>query len=573
MPILTPEERIGTTLGGKYRLGSLIGKGGMGMVFRGEHEFTKRAVAIKLLHPEHTQSEEVCARFFREARTAAGLKHPNVVDVLDMGREDGAVYIVLELLEGEPLSSLLHDEGALSVDRAAAILLPVMRAVAMAHARNVVHRDLKPENIFIHHDATGAEVPKILDFGIAKALGEEQDHRVTQTGFVLGTPAYMSPEQAEGIPEKIGPPADVWSMGVVWYEVLSGDLPFGGPTHTAILLSVVQGKFQRLTRRAPTVPVALAAAIDKALVKDPARRYPDMGAFLQAIEHALKTPEVSPALRSSLDDVSVALPPVPASVWTLDGSTPTPARHEAPSSLPSEGTASLQAPIPLLRRTHAPSRPPSDSLVAPVTLATPLPARTNNTRLALGVALGVAFAAGAGVVAMSVFRPARPPSTPSTPTAVPAPQAATHPPAEAPSAPPAPTPSTPSTEPLPRALPPLPVDVTSPGQLPAPSTNTTAEPTSSPSGPPAERSARRHSRRNDPSHEPTAEELRANPLLILAPRTPPSAPTPPPPAPPAPPPPPPPTTPATTPPPPPPPPPPRPSAPTHEPMRDYEASP
>ncbi len=284
MPILTHEERVGTLLGGKYRLGRILGRGGMGAVFEAVHEWTGRSVAVKVLSHEHVENPEAAERFLREARVAAGLKHPNVVDVLDLGEEpDRTVFIVLELLEGESFGRMLTREKTLTFEEAAEVIVPVMRAVTYAHARNVVHRDIKPDNIFLHNDAEGNRIPKILDFGIAKALDEERDQRVTQTGFVMGTPAYMSPEQGEGIPSRIGAPADVWSMGVVWYEALTGALPFEGPTPTAVLLAVNAGKFTRLVRRLPTLPVSIANAIDKAIVRDVSRRYPDMGAFLDAI--------------------------------------------------------------------------------------------------------------------------------------------------------------------------------------------------------------------------------------------------------------------------------------------------
>ncbi len=284
MPILTHEERVGTLLGGKYRLGKILGRGGMGAVFEAVHEWTGRAVAVKVLSHEHVENPEAAERFLREARVAAGLKHPNVVDVLDLGEEpDRTVFIVLELLEGESFGRMLTREKSLSFEAAAEVLIPVMRAVSYAHARNVVHRDIKPDNIVLHTDAEGNLIPKILDFGIAKALDEERDQHVTQTGFVMGTPAYMSPEQGEGIPSRIGAPADVWSMGVVWYEALTGSLPFEGPTPTAVLLAVNAGKFTRLVRKLPTLPVSIANVIDKAIVRDVPRRYPDMGAFLEAI--------------------------------------------------------------------------------------------------------------------------------------------------------------------------------------------------------------------------------------------------------------------------------------------------
>ena len=322
MPIPTHEERLGTLLGNKYRLDRLIGRGGMGAVFAGVHTLTGRPVAVKVLHHEQVENADTAQRFLREARVVAGLKHPNVVDVLDLGEEpDRTVYMVLELLEGETFTRLLEREGPLSFERAAELLYPVMRALTWAHGRGVVHRDIKPDNLFLHRDAEGHVIPKVLDFGIAKALDEPGSTHVTQTGFVMGTPAYMSPEQAEGVPERIGAASDVWSMGVVWYEALVGELPFGGPTPTAILLAVNAGRFTRLTKRIPALPVPVANAIDKALVRDVPRRHPDMGAFLDALQRAsadvgreVPAAPVPGAVRPSRDPLASSPPTAPAAV-------------------------------------------------------------------------------------------------------------------------------------------------------------------------------------------------------------------------------------------------------------------
>jgi serine/threonine-protein kinase len=292
VPILTPQERIGTTLDGKYRIEKILGIGGMGAVYAGTHTITGRRVAVKILHPEHATSADVMERFFREARTASEIKHPNVVDVLDMGTDpdDKTVFLVLELLEGESLARRLKRETKLHYAQAAEVLLPVMRALAFAHGRRVVHRDLKPDNIFIGAEPAGGTVTKLLDFGIAKAL-DRNESRMTQTGFVLGTPAYMSPEQAAGNPDDITPASDIWSMGVVWYECLTGEMPFEGNSPTATLIAIANGRYHHLRRRMPDLPLAIAHAVDKALAKDPARRHADMDAFIQSLQRALESPD------------------------------------------------------------------------------------------------------------------------------------------------------------------------------------------------------------------------------------------------------------------------------------------
>jgi eukaryotic-like serine/threonine-protein kinase len=415
VPILTHEERVGTLLGGKYRLGKILGRGGMGAVFESVHEWTGRAVAVKVLSHEHVENPEAAERFLREARVVAGLKHPNVVDVLDLGEEpDRTVFMVLELLEGESFGRMLYREKTLSFERAAEVLVPVMRAVAYAHGRNVVHRDIKPENIFLHTDAEGNRIPKILDFGIAKALDEERDQHVTQTGFVMGTPAYMSPEQGEGIPSRIGAPADVWSMGVVWYEALSGALPFEGPTPTSILLAVNSGKFTRLVKRLPSLPVSLANAIDKAIVRDVARRYPDMGAFLDAItKAAAEAGEATPARGSTPG----------ATRSSRERISPTPQDPEVRLSAPDASNELAIELGPVRAMPPVAEITMGDTTDEPVVLLNN-PRRKRRKRPVVAIGLTLAALAAAGVVALLI---ARAPSTPTngrdTPTATAALQA------------------------------------------------------------------------------------------------------------------------------------------------------
>jgi len=300
-------EACGPLLGGKYRLGKLLGRGGMGAVYAGRHARTGRPVAVKVLHADYVGDADVAGRFLREARVVAELKHPNVVDVLDLDEEpDGTVYMVLELLEGESFAALLRREGPLSVERAAEVLVPVMRALAFAHAHGVVHRDLKPENIFLHRDAEGLMVPKVLDFGIAWARDEELRPRITQNGYVMGTPEYMSPEQAAGIPDRIRAPSDVWSMGVLWYEALTGSLPFQGATIYEVMAAVSHAPFELPSARLPHLPPTLTAALDGALVRDVSRRYSNMDAFLAALLEAMARPEApgSVALADEVTDPS-----------------------------------------------------------------------------------------------------------------------------------------------------------------------------------------------------------------------------------------------------------------------------
>jgi serine/threonine protein kinase len=305
LPIPTNEERIGTILADKYKIVRVIGEGGMGVVFEGRHEFTRRAVAVKLLHPHLSKHEATVRRFLGEARAAAAIKHRNVVDVLDMGREvDGQVYLVLEFLTGEALSARLRREVLLDPDEAAAILLPIMSALRGAHARGIVHRDIKPENIFIARDEeTGDEVPKLLDFGIAKIDGGVC---ATSAGEAIGTPSYMSPEQATDA-AVVDARADIWSVGVLWFEALTGRLPYEADTVMQMLAMLISTDPLRLSEVAPHVPPPLARAVERALVRDREARWPSLDPFIDALRECFPRVEV----RVSPGGVDAA-PAVPA---------------------------------------------------------------------------------------------------------------------------------------------------------------------------------------------------------------------------------------------------------------------
>jgi len=260
MPILTEAERLGTTLDGRYVLRSVLGRGGMGVVYAAEHALTGRSVAVKLVRPELADDPRYAERLFREARAAASLQHPNVVDVLDMGAlEDGGLYLVLERLEGFDLATVLDVEGPLSVQRVLRVIDPVLDALEALHAKGIVHRDLKPSNVFLTRRGV-VEVPKLLDFGIAKL---RDGHGSTTTGRILGTPWYMSPEQAAGDVEA-GPEVDVWAVGAMIFECLTGRVPFDGPTPTAVLMNVLRHDAPRLELpEAPHVAEAVRRAMSK----------------------------------------------------------------------------------------------------------------------------------------------------------------------------------------------------------------------------------------------------------------------------------------------------------------------
>jgi serine/threonine-protein kinase len=320
MPIvlLTEQERLGSTVAGRYRLDTVLGTGGMAVVFKAKHTWTGRDVAVKFLDPRKTKDVETASkRFLKEGRVIGALSHPNVVKVLDMGKdENGIVFQVLELLHGHTLASRLDQDVRLTAQEMLDSLVPIMDALTAAHEMGIIHRDLKPENIFISADESGRSVPMLLDFGVAKGLDDAGERNLTREGSVLGTPYYMAPEQATGA-SSVGPAADVYSLGTVMFECLVGDLPFGDREPADYAVELLSAKIPKLRERAPGVDEEIAAVVDRALVRDPAERWASMLEFRNALARAAKeaalsvpppavfTPEARVALLAMRDDESV----------------------------------------------------------------------------------------------------------------------------------------------------------------------------------------------------------------------------------------------------------------------------
>ncbi|MCA9668475.1 MAG: serine/threonine protein kinase [Myxococcales bacterium] len=260
---------VGELLAGKYHIERELGRGGMGAVFLAENTAIGRKVAIKVLLPEAAAEEGLVERFRQEARAAAAIGHPGIVDVLDLGRsEAGDEFIVMEYLRGESLRDWLEREEELSVHATIETMLPLIDALAAAHARGIVHRDLKPDNIFITSEP--ARTVKILDFGISKLMTRNADEALTATGAVMGTPYYMPPEQARGKRE-LGPAADIYALGAIIYRVLAGEPMFSG-TLTEVLLDLINTKPPQLKEARPDVPDALSQLVDDLVAKESAAR-------------------------------------------------------------------------------------------------------------------------------------------------------------------------------------------------------------------------------------------------------------------------------------------------------------
>jgi hypothetical protein len=283
-PAVDPEAETGETrvVAGRYEVRRALGSGGMGVVYEAENTWTRRRVALKVLPADRAADPMVVERFMREARTTASLRHPNVVDVLDMGQDpaDGSLFIVQELLQGEDLRAYLEREGPVDERRARELIVPALRGLAAAHAAGIVHRDIKPANLFLARGPEGEMVIKVIDFGIAREATTDARHR-TETGVTIGTPAYMAPEQLRA-QKDVGPAADVWSVGVVLHELLTGDTPYPSDNYNVLVHRVLSGE-------APPLDVTLRAAptlrpiIARCLAHDPAARYPDAAALLAAL--------------------------------------------------------------------------------------------------------------------------------------------------------------------------------------------------------------------------------------------------------------------------------------------------
>jgi serine/threonine protein kinase len=277
---------LGHTLDDKYRLEAQLGIGGMGTVYRARHLLIDRPVAVKVLNPRFVEDDAARTRFQREARAAGRLQHTNAVTVTDYGQtQDGYVYIVMELLEGRTLRDILAKEAPLDAARSVSLMLQVSAAVAAAHDAGIIHRDLKPANIFIVQRAEVPALVKVLDFGIAKlaadSLEEEDIKALTQIGAMIGTPRYMSPEQCDGV--ELTPAADVYSLGVILYEMLTGTVPFSGSTPLAIAMKHTSELPRRPREFVASIPPALEDVVLHALEKRPQDRPANAAAFRQEL--------------------------------------------------------------------------------------------------------------------------------------------------------------------------------------------------------------------------------------------------------------------------------------------------
>jgi len=368
----------GTILGGKYRLVQVIGEGAMGRVYEAQHAIVGRRFAVKVLQAELAREPALLERFHREARAAGALESENLASIVDFGHTgDGLPYIVMELLVGEDLSKLIEREGPLPVPRVVSLGVQTCRGLAAAHNAGIVHRDLKPANLFVTRRGDGSDLVKILDFGIAKleSAAEAQLLNLTQTGSTMGTPLYMSPEQARGEKE-LDHRADIYATAVILYEALSGRMPHEGDSYNALLHHILTQPAPPLTALRPGIPPAVAEAIHAAL--SPNRD-----------ERPQSAMELARAL-SGYADV-----------------TPAHLRRSPTAVMPAATTMLLQA---------EPDAEPAGSRLTDT--ASPAPRRRWPLGLVVGTALSVAVLAVGLVVLLTPSRQPRPPAGARTESAV-----------------------------------------------------------------------------------------------------------------------------------------------------------
>jgi serine/threonine protein kinase len=312
-----PSSLIGQTLGGRYRVTSLLGSGGMGAVYRAEHMELRKTVALKVLNQEMASHREAALRFEREAMVSAQIQHPNVVSATDSGRlPDGSLYLVLEYVSGRSLRDLVNAEGRLAPPRALAIGAQIAEALGAAHRAQVVHRDLKPGNVMLLTEENNPEFVKVLDFGLARVAGDSAPGEpLTRTGSVFGTPEYMSPEQARG--EVVDHRADLYALGVILYELLSGRQPFMAPELVAILIKHIQEAPPPLPA---DVPVPIAQYVMSLLDKEPSRRPGDARQVAKALRKLAPPPGGVPSTAPPSAAYSTQrVPKTPGSLQKLGG--------------------------------------------------------------------------------------------------------------------------------------------------------------------------------------------------------------------------------------------------------------
>ncbi|HVV82199.1 MAG TPA: serine/threonine-protein kinase, partial [Kofleriaceae bacterium] len=380
------DQIVGMTIG-NYQVKQKLGEGGMGSVYLAEHPHIGKKVALKVLHAEFAADQSVVARFFTEAKAVNDIGHPNIVDIVDYGmiqgpNAEGLVYFIMEFLPGHTLTDLIRAEAPLPPERALNIAVQVADALAASHKMKIVHRDLKPDNIMLAPRGRERDFVKLLDFGIAKLTGDQPGSHKTRTGLVMGTPAYMSPEQCEGR-GNIDHRSDIYSLGIVIYEMITGRVPFYGEGYGEILVQHLTARPIPPTTIRGVIPPHVEQVVLKAMEKSPDKRYPNMDEMVKALVDPVGYVEAHGGIAGFLQ------------------------ANLVPSDTPAQLPVSRITPSPL-----APLTPPPGAMVAaptsgPTTLggstgqAVGGGERKSKTGLFIGIGVAVAAAVVALIVVMS----------------------------------------------------------------------------------------------------------------------------------------------------------------------------
>ncbi len=356
-PSPSHDDLVGSVVGNKYRVSRLCGRGGMGSVFEAQNIAIGKRVALKFIEPDHAANRDSVQRFLREAQAASAVESNHIVQIFDVGEtDDGRPYIVMELLRGENLGQRLQRSPTLPLRDAIHVVAQTLRGLHRAHLAGIVHRDLKPENVFLVETDDDPLFVKIVDFGISKimrrARGVASD-TITQQGVVLGTPFYMSPEQAQALPD-LDARTDLWSAGAILFECLTGQRPFPGDTYEQVIISICTRPPPDVRSLAPSVPSALAAVVERAMTRDRTQRFQSALEFVEALR--LAVPDVLAAIPSSNT-------PVAQRTWPSGGVPPLapdqhPSRTQSSWSAghprPAQADASIPEPfVPSSRRRNA----------------------------------------------------------------------------------------------------------------------------------------------------------------------------------------------------------------------------
>jgi serine/threonine protein kinase len=376
----------GRVIGDRYSVTELIGEGGMGEVYEAQHLGIGRIVAVKVLHPKRAQDREAISRLRHEARVAGTLGHPNICAVYDMGRlDDESPYLVMERLHGETLAQRLEREGTLSVEDLIEVILQVLSALVAAHQQGIIHRDLKPDNIFLSRRDGMSPVPKLLDFGISKSESLE-DSVADPMGDPVGTPYYMAPEQARG-ERKFDLRVDLWAVGVILYECLTGQRPFDAKNYNALLVAILTANPPPVDELKTGIPGSLVRIVYKALAKDPNARFQSAKELQQAIRMISENEGLPQSRRVALYRDPEASPLSSQRIPPLSQPEPPVSSHASPLLRESErqpGSSKLRPPM-----AQSETQPISSQRMPPIIVKEPLDDDQDSTYVFSRVDMGL----------------------------------------------------------------------------------------------------------------------------------------------------------------------------------------